>query len=64
MFVVERNELQKLLMIHRKLADQIAEKLSERQQSLRDLGLLVDEAESEQTPLERIRKRITTIFGI
>ena len=64
LFVVERNELQKLLMIHRKLADQIAEKLSERQQSLRDLGLLVDEAESEQTPLERIRKRITTIFGI
>ncbi|HBE18051.1 MAG TPA: hypothetical protein DEG17_12165 [Cyanobacteria bacterium UBA11149] len=64
LFVVERNELQKLLMNHRQLADQIAEKLSQRQQSLRDLGLLVDEAESEQTPLERIRKRITTIFGI
>ncbi|MBE9128392.1 MULTISPECIES: hypothetical protein [unclassified Coleofasciculus] len=44
--------------------NQIAEKLSDRQQSLRSLGLLVDDMDSEQTPLERIRKRINLIFGI
>jgi hypothetical protein len=37
--------------------------LSERQQALRDLGLLDDDA-LEQTPFLKIRKRIQFLFGI
>lgn len=63
LFVVERHDLQKLLLAQPSLADQIAEKLSERQQALRDLGIL-DDSYTEQTPFIRIRKRIQTLFGI
>ncbi|MEP0751728.1 mechanosensitive ion channel [Trichocoleus sp. Lan] len=63
LFVVDRNDLQKLLVTHQELADQIAQKLSERQQALRDLGVLTEEI-SEQTPLIRIRQRIQSLFGI
>lgn len=63
LFVVERHDLQKLLVEQPALADQIAQKLSERQQALRDLGLL-GEGFGEQTPFIRIRKRIQTLFGI
>ncbi len=65
LFVVDRDDLQKLLMDHQDLADQIAQKLSERQQVLRDMGLLTEDALAlEETPLIWIRKRIQTIFGI
>lgn len=63
LFVVERHDLQKLLEEQPNLADQIAQKLSERQQALRDLGLLDDDA-LEQTPFIKIRKRIQVLFGI
>jgi small-conductance mechanosensitive channel len=65
LFVIDRNDLQRLLVTHRNLADRIAEKLSERQQSLKTLGLLVDEEiEGEEKPLIWIRKRLNTLFGI
>jgi small-conductance mechanosensitive channel len=64
LFVVDRNDLQNLLVNHPNLADQIAQKLSERQDSLRNLGLLTGENDLQETPLERIRKQINAIFGI
>ena len=63
LFVVERHDLQKLLIEQPNLADQIAQKLSERQQALRDLGLL-DGDSIGQTPFIKIRKRIQVLFGI
>ena len=63
LFIVERHDLQKLLIEQPNLADQIAQKLSERQQALRDLGLLDDDS-LEQTPFIKIRKRIQVLFGI
>ncbi|MEG4346703.1 mechanosensitive ion channel [Microcoleus sp. A003_D6] len=63
LFVVERHDLQKLLIEQPNLADQIARKLSERQQALRDLGLL-DNDSLGQTPFIKIRKRIQVLFGI
>ncbi|MCW6052988.1 mechanosensitive ion channel [Lyngbya sp. CCAP 1446/10] len=63
LFVVERHDLQKLLIEQPNLADQIAQKLSERQQALRDLGLL-DGDSLGQTPFIKIRKRIQVLFGI
>jgi potassium efflux system protein len=63
LFVVERHDLQKLLKEQPNLADQIAQKLSQRQQALRDLGLLDDDS-LEQTPFIKIRKRIQVLFGI
>ncbi len=62
LFVIERSDLQRLLGNHRELADQIAQKLVERQQMLQDMGIL--SAFSEETPLLRIRKRLQTLFGI
>lgn len=62
LFVIERNDLQRLLENHRELADQIAQKLMERQQTLKDMGILSDF--SEETPFVRIRKRLQTLFGI
>ncbi len=63
LFVVSRNDLQQLLIAHQELADEIAIKLSERQQALRNLGLL-DEGVSDETPFIRIRKQIQMLFGI
>lgn len=63
LFVVERHDLQKLLVGHPGLADQLAQKLSERQQALRNLGLL-PEGSSEETPFIWVRKRLQTLFGI
>ncbi len=62
LFIIERNDLQRLLANHQGLADQIAQKLMERQQMLRDMGILSEF--SEETPLLRIRKRLQTLFGI
>ena len=63
LFVVDRNDLQKLLQKHRGLADQIAQTLSQRQQALRDLGLLTEDG-LEEKPFIWIRKRIQSLFGI
>lgn len=62
LFVVEKADLQKLLTDHKQLADQIAQKLVERQQTLREMGILVEP--SEEAPFIRIRKRLQTLFGI
>ncbi|MDX2098528.1 MAG: mechanosensitive ion channel [Leptolyngbyaceae cyanobacterium bins.59] len=64
-FVVDRENLQKLLASHQDLAEQIAGKLAERQQVLQELGIL-DEGTLNQmgeTPFTWIRKRILAIFG-
>lgn len=63
LFIVSHNDLQQLLIDHQELADEMAKKLSERQQALRNLGLL-DEGVSEETPFIRIRKQIQMLFGI
>jgi potassium-dependent mechanosensitive channel len=63
LFIVEHHDLQKLLTEQPSLADEIAQKLSERQQALRELGLLVNE-NSEETPFVWIRKRLKILFEI
>jgi potassium-dependent mechanosensitive channel len=65
LFVVDRNALQKLLNDHKGLAEQIAQRLVERQQVLRDLGLLNAKGLSTtgEAPLTWMRKRIQTLFG-
>ncbi|MGB3238817.1 MAG: mechanosensitive ion channel domain-containing protein [Geitlerinemataceae cyanobacterium] len=62
-FIVEHHDLQKLLIEQPSLADEIAQKLSERQQALRELGLLADE-NSEETPFFWIRNRLRMLFEI
>ncbi|HEY9895553.1 MAG TPA: mechanosensitive ion channel domain-containing protein [Candidatus Sericytochromatia bacterium] len=62
LFVIERNDLQTLLQDHRGLADQIAHQLMERQQTLRQMGILSEF--SEEKPFDRVRKRLQTLFGI
>jgi potassium-dependent mechanosensitive channel len=65
LFIVDRTALQKLLKDHKGLAEQIAQRLVERQQVLRDLGLLNEKglSSSGEAPLTWIRKRIQTLFG-
>ncbi|HEY9691692.1 MAG TPA: cyclic nucleotide-binding domain-containing protein [Oculatellaceae cyanobacterium] len=70
LFVVSHNGFKKLLTQHKGLADQIIYKLAERQQelaerqqSLRDLGL-VDAADLDKNPLVWVRKRLNTFFGL
>lgn len=62
LFVIERNDLQRLLEEHQGLADQIAQRLLERQQTLKEMGILSDY--SEETPLIKIRRRLQNLFGI
>jgi potassium-dependent mechanosensitive channel len=65
-FVVDHHALQTLLQNHNDLAEQIAKSLAQRQQVSRELGLF-DESNinsSGPTPLEWIRNRINTLFGL
>ena len=64
LFVVDRDNLQNLLVKHQGLADRICEELSKRQESLRSLGLLNQETESGQNPMVWIRQRIKTLFQL
>ena len=64
LFVVDRDNLQNLLLKHQGLADRISEELSSRQESLRSLGLLNQQTESGQNPMIWIRQRIKTLFEI
>jgi potassium efflux system protein len=66
LFVVERQQLQKLLSEHKELGEQIAIKLSERQQVLISLGLLNEEElqRSQYAALSWVRDRLNAIFGI
>ncbi len=65
LFVVDRTALQKLLKDHKGLAEQIAQRLAERQQVLRELGLLNEKglSNTDEAPLTWMRKRIQTLFG-
>lgn len=64
LFVVDRDHLQSLLEKHRELADKIAEELSQRQETLKSLGLTISATTQEETPSNQIRKQIRAIFGI
>ncbi|MGB3512211.1 MAG: mechanosensitive ion channel domain-containing protein [Microcoleaceae cyanobacterium] len=64
LFVVDRENLQNLLTKHQRLADKISEELSLRLETLKNLGLLKDEATSQETALVWVRNRIYTLFGI
>ncbi len=66
LFVVDRQQLQKLLSEHRELGEQIALKLSERQQILISLGLLNEEElqNAHYAALSWVRDRLNSLFGI
>ena len=66
LFVVERQQLQKLLNEHKELGEQIAIKLSERQQVSISLGLLNEEElqKSQLAALAWVRDRLNSLFGI
>ncbi len=66
LFVVERQQLQKLLIEYKDLGEQIALKLSERQQISISLGLLNEEElqKSQMAALSWIRDRLNSLFGI
>lgn len=65
-FVVDHRALKILLQNYQELAEQIAEVLAQRQQVLRELGVLAGESFSAdlESPLQWIRSRIQTLFGI
>jgi len=66
LFIVDRDHLQKLLKSYPNLAEQIAQKLSERQQMLIDMNIinLEDLTKSGETPFMRIKKHLQTLFGL
>jgi potassium-dependent mechanosensitive channel len=66
LFVVDHRALKILLQDHQELAEKIAETLAQRQQLLRELGVLApDLSQNEtETPLWWIRQRIHSLFGI
>jgi CRP-like cAMP-binding protein len=66
LFVVERQQLKKLLSEYKELGEQIALKLSERQQVLISLGLLDEEElkDSQHAALAWVRDRLNNLFGI
>lgn len=66
LFVVDHDHLQKLLKNHPNLAEQIAQKLSERQQILIDMGLINPDAlkQSGETPFIWIKKHLQTLFRL
>lgn len=64
LFVVDRDNLQSLLNKHHGLADKIAEELSQRQETLKSLGITIGATTKEETPFNQVRKRIQAIFGI
>lgn len=70
LFVIRRSALQKLLLAYPALAEQIAQKLAERQQELDErkkmltkLGLL-ERVDLDQNPLIWIRQQLKTLFSI
>ncbi|WP_155742898.1 mechanosensitive ion channel domain-containing protein [Scytonema sp. UIC 10036] len=70
LFVINQNGFQKLLRDNPELYEQIVEELAknqeelaERQQQLRDMGL-VDTTEDDQNPLDWVRKRLKNLFKI
>lgn len=64
LFVVDRENLHNLLAKHQRLADKISEELSRRLETLKNLGLLDNQATSQETAMVWIRNRIYTLFDI
>lgn len=66
LFVVDHDHLQKLLKNHPNLAEQIALKLSERQQILIEMGLINadDLNKSGETPFIWIKRHLQTLFRL
>lgn len=71
LFVLDRDGLQKLLRDYKELAEQIAQDLHEhkaelesRKELLRKMGVLDDEEGFNQNPLNWIRNRMATLFGL
>jgi len=64
LFVVDRDNLQSLLEQHHDLADKIAEELSQRQETLKSLGITLGGMTTKETPFNQIRRQIKAIFGI
>ncbi|GFZ90032.1 mechanosensitive ion channel domain-containing protein [Okeania sp. KiyG1] len=64
LFVVDRENLHNLLAKHQRLADKISEELSRRLETLKNLGLLDKQENSQETAMIWIRNRIYTLFGI
>ena len=66
LFVVDHRAFKILLQNHQELAEEIAQTLAQRQQLLRELGVLsADLSENEtEPPLWWIRQRIHNLFGI
>ncbi len=64
LFVVDRDNLQKLLSNYPQLADQISVELAKRSESLESMGILPEKIDSEQTVLNWVRKRINAIFEL
>jgi potassium-dependent mechanosensitive channel len=66
LFVVDHRALKILLQEHQELAEKIAETLAQRQQVLRELGVLAPDLSQNETeaPLGWIRQRIRSLFGI
>jgi len=64
LFVVDRDNLQKLLSIYPQLAEQISIELANRRESLENMGILPEKIDSEQTVLNWVRKRLNAIFEL
>ncbi len=64
LFVVDRDNLQKLLSNYPQLADQISVESAKRSESLESMGILPEKIDSEQTVLNWVRKRINAIFEL
>jgi len=66
LFVVDRKQLQKLLREYKRLGEQIAQKLSERQKILIAMGLLPESEldKSEFAALNWVKSRLNLLFGI
>lgn len=64
LFVVDHTNLQRLLLNHPQLADQISAELATRSESLASMGILPQRINSEQGMFKWIRLRINTLFEI
>ena len=64
LFVLDRDNLQKLLSTYPQLAEQISVELAQRSESLENMGIFPEKIDSEQTVLNWVRKRINAIFEL
>ena len=64
LFVLDRDNLQKLLSTYPQLAEQISVELAQRSESLENMGIFPEKIDSEQTFLNWVRKRINAIFEL